>query len=367
MRGNVFIAGLGLIGGSLAKAIKKAHPQAHIVGFDLRESELGLAEALNIIDEQAVSFEEGARKADLIILAVPVLKTEQMIQTLAALPLKDGVLITDTGSTKSRIMKQAELLSEKGTVFIGGHPMAGSHKSGVAASKELLFENAFYLLTPGAAAQEKHVAILKKWLEGTRAKILEVTAQEHDEMTGVISHFPHIIAASLVRQAQKYNEENPLIERLAAGGFRDITRIASSNPEMWKDISLHNKEILLSLLTDWRDEMNGVLSILEAEDEEKLYRYFNEAKEFRDGLPAASKGAIPAFYELYVDVPDYPGIISELTGYLADERISITNIRIVETREDVFGVLVISFQSEKDRLRAKQCIEQKTTYDLFLA
>jgi prephenate dehydrogenase len=223
------------------------------------------------------------------------------------------------------------------------------------------------LLTPGDAAKEKHVAILKKWLEGTRAKILEVTAKEHDEMTGVISHFPHIVAASLVHQARKFNEENPLIERLAAGGFRDITRIASSNPEMWKDISLHNKETLLALLTDWRDEMNGVLSILESEDEEKLYHYFSEAKAFRDGLPAASKGAIPAFYEMYVDVPDYPGVISELTGYLADERISITNIRIVETRDDVFGVLVISFQNEKDRMRAKQCIEQKTTYDLFLA
>ncbi len=367
MRGNVFIAGLGLIGGSLAKAIKKAHPGAHVIGFDLRESELGLAEALDIIDEKAASFEEGAKSADLIIIAVPVLKTEEMIEKLARIQLKKDVLVTDTGSTKSRIMKRARLLEEQGVAFIGGHPMAGSHKSGVAAAKELLFENAFYLLTPGGAAEEKHLAILKKWLEGTRAKILEVTAEMHDEMTGVISHFPHIIAASLVHQARKFNAENPLIERLAAGGFRDITRIASSNPEMWKDISLHNKEVLMTLLSDWRDEMNSVLSILEQEDELGLYNYFNDAKVFRDGLPPSSQGAIPAFYELYVDVPDYPGVISELTGYLADERISITNIRIVETREDVFGVLVISFQNEKDRLRAKQCIEQKTTYDLFLA
>ncbi|OMP65858.1 prephenate dehydrogenase [Domibacillus epiphyticus] len=367
MRGNVFIAGLGLIGGSLAKAVKKAHPQAHIIGFDLRESELGLAEALNIIDEKAASFESGAAGADLIILAVPVLQTEQMIERLASLPLKIGVLITDTGSTKSRIMKKAHILEERGIAFIGGHPMAGSHKSGVAASKELLFENAFYLLTPGVAAEEKHVAILKKWLEGTRAKILEVTAEQHDQMTGVISHFPHIIAASLVHQARKFNHDNPLIERLAAGGFRDITRIASSNPEMWKDISLHNKDILLTLLSDWRDEMNEILSILEKEDEDGLYRYFDDAKTFRDSLPARSQGAIPSFYELYVDVPDYPGVISELTGYLAEERISITNIRIMETRDDVYGVLVISFQNEKDRLRAKSCIEQKTTYDLFLA
>lgn len=367
MRGTVFIAGLGLIGGSLAKAIKQAHPTAHITGFDVRESERGLAEALGVIDEQVDSFEIGAVQADVIVLAAPVLKTEELIEQLAALPLKQGVLVTDTGSTKERIMQKADCLAEKGIVFIGGHPMAGSHKSGVAAAKERLFENAFYLLTPGEAAEEKHVATLKKWLEGTHAKLIEVTAQEHDEMTGVISHFPHVIAAALVHQAQKFNDQNPLIERLAAGGFRDITRIASSSPEMWKDISLHNKQTLLRLLQAWRSEMEQIESILAAENGAALYAYFDGAKQFRDALPQASKGAIPAFYELYIDVPDYPGVISELTGYLAEERISITNIRILETREDVYGVLVISFQNEKDRMRAKQCIEQKTTYDLYLA
>ncbi|MEK4028971.1 MULTISPECIES: prephenate dehydrogenase [Bacillaceae] len=367
MRGTVLVAGLGLIGGSLAKAIKAAHPQAEIIGYDIREGEVGLAEALNIIDRQAGTFQEGAEQADLIILAVPVLQTERLIRQLAEFDLKEEVIITDTGSTKKRIMSCAAILESRHITFVGGHPMAGSHKSGVTAAKELLFENAFYLLTPGEGANEKQVAVLKKWLQGTKAKILEISADDHDHLTGVVSHFPHIIAASLVHQARKYNNSNSLISRLAAGGFRDLTRIASSSPEMWKDISLHNKEVLLTLLCDWKIEMERVIDILKEESAPLLFDYFNEAKEFRDDLPAKAMGAIPSFYDLYVDVPDYPGVISEITAYLAEERISITNIRIVETREDVYGVLVISFQNEKDRMRARQCIEKQTNYDLFLA
>ncbi|OCA92756.1 prephenate dehydrogenase [Pseudobacillus wudalianchiensis] len=367
MRGTVLVAGMGLIGGSLAKAIKAAHPQAEIIGYDIREDEVGLAEALNIIDKKAESFQQGAEQADLIVLAVPVLQTEKLINELAEFTLKEEVIITDTGSTKKRIMSCAAILEDRQITFIGGHPMAGSHKSGVAAAKELLFENAFYLLTPGEGANEKQIAVLKKWLQGTKAKIIEISADDHDRLTGVVSHFPHVIAASLVHQARKYNNSNSLISRLAAGGFRDLTRIASSNPEMWKDISLHNKDVLLTLLHDWKIEMERVIEVLEEESEPLLFDYFNEAKEFRDDLPAKAMGAIPSFYDLYVDVPDYPGVISEVTAYLAEERISITNIRIMETREDVYGVLVISFQNERDRKRAQQCIEKQTNYDLFLA
>ncbi|HEY9578037.1 MAG TPA: prephenate dehydrogenase/arogenate dehydrogenase family protein, partial [Pseudobacillus sp.] len=147
MRGTVLIAGLGLIGGSLAKAIKAAHPQAEIIGYDIRADEVGLAEALNIIDRKAETFQEGAEQADLIILAVPVLQTEKLIKRLAEFRLKKEVIVTDTGSTKKQIMACAAILKSHQISFIGGHPMAGSHKSGVAAAKELLFENAFYLLT----------------------------------------------------------------------------------------------------------------------------------------------------------------------------------------------------------------------------
>lgn len=362
MNGRVFVIGLGLIGGSLALCIKKEHKEVIIKGFDINREQARLAKMLGVIDEGAENIPEGAKDADLIIVSAPVNDTKSIIQALSNLPLKPGVIVTDTGSTKRTIVETAIELKKRGITFIGGHPMAGSHKSGVSAAKEILFENAFYLLTPEEDAEVEKVEILKEWLKGTNAKFLTITPNNHDYLTGIVSHFPHIIAASIVRQTEKLSETEHLIPRLAAGGFRDITRIASSSPKMWKDILLHNREILIELLNQWQQEMNEVKVLLETGNGEEIFEYFFQAKQFRDGLPQKEKGAIPSFYDLYVDVPDYPGVVSEITGYLAQERISITNIRILETREDINGVLVISFQTEEDRQRAEKCILSYTSY-----
>jgi prephenate dehydrogenase len=363
MKGRVFIIGLGLIGGSLALGIKRQHKEASIAGFDINAEQCRLARMLGVIDEAEDSIEEGAAKADLILLAAPVKVTAEILARLGRMHLKKGVIISDAGSTKAEVVKSAAGLKEKGIVFIGGHPMAGSHKSGVIAAKEILFENAFYLLTPEPHVKEKDIMALKEWLAGTKAKFIQVTPEEHDYLTGIISHFPHIIAASLVHQAEKESRSHELVPRLAAGGFRDITRIASSSPEMWRDILLANKGVLLKLLGSWQAEMERVAVMLENQSSEDIQQYFKGAKQFRDDLPQKQKGAIPAFYDLFVDVPDYPGVISEITGYLAKAEISITNIRILETREEIYGVLVISFQTEEDRDRAAACIHHYTAYE----
>ncbi|MGG5253799.1 prephenate dehydrogenase [Neobacillus sp. SM06] len=367
MNGRVFVIGLGLIGGSLALCIKKKHPNAEIVGYDINSKQAGLAKALGVIDASVQTIREGAVRADLIIISAPVKETADIIRQLADLPLKQDVLITDTGSTKQKIVAQAESLKTRKITFIGGHPMAGSHKSGITAAKQILFENAFYLLTPDDHVPAEKIQLLKKWLAATKAKFLILPPDQHDYLTGVVSHFPHIIAASIVQQTEKLAHSQGLIPRLAAGGFRDITRIASSSPGMWRDILLENKDVLLELLDQWQKEMDAVKSLLEEESGQRIYQYFQEAKQFRDGLPVQEKGAIPAFYDLFVDVPDYPGVISEITGYLAKEEISITNIRILESREEIYGVLVISFQTEEDRLRAENCIKTYTTYATFIS
>ena len=363
MKGRVFVIGLGLIGGSLALCIKNEHEDVTIVGFDINSEQARLAKMLGVIDEIATDIHSGAIDADLIIISAPVNKTEEIIQFLATLPLQSEVIVTDTGSTKGKIVESASRLKERGITFIGGHPMAGSHKSGVSAAKEILFENAFYLLTPEDHIENTKVEKLKSWLMGTNAKFLIVTPENHDYLTGIVSHFPHIIAASIVHQTEKLANSESLIPRLAAGGFRDITRIASSSPEMWKDILLHNRDILIELLNQWQVEMNGVKMLLENENSSAIYDYFQQAKQFRDGLPLKEKGAIPAFYDLFVDVPDYPGVISEITGYLAKEDISITNIRIQETREDINGILIISFQTEEDRQKAERCIGNYSSFE----
>ncbi|MGV3465786.1 MAG: prephenate dehydrogenase [Heyndrickxia sp.] len=366
MRGNVFIVGLGLIGGSLALNIKKEHPDAIIYGYDVNEEEIEKAIILKIIDKKAASFQSGSELADLIILATPVLETQKLMEQLVNVPLRENVLITDTGSTKKTIVEKASILHDKGIQFIGGHPMAGSHKSGVTAAKVELFENAFYIFTPSSCQKSEPVNTLKEWFKGTKARFMELSAEDHDEMTGILSHLPHVIASSLVEQAKDAQENYPFLSRLAAGGFRDITRIASSDPTMWASISLLNKDVLVRLLKQWMEKMNHVTELIQEENFEKLYSFFQEAKIFRDELPVHSTGVIHSFYDLFIDIPDYPGIISEITGYLAEERISITNIRILETREDIYGVLRISFQNERDRSLAKVCLEKRTSYDLFI-
>ncbi|MFD2445851.1 prephenate dehydrogenase [Bacillus sp. CGMCC 1.16607] len=362
MEKSVFIIGLGLIGGSLALCIKNVHPNIKIFGYDINKVEMNKAVKLGIIDEMVEDLPKGAKNADFIFISAPVLETAKILGELANLPLKEGVIISDTGSTKVEIVKAAKLLREKNITFIGGHPMAGSHKSGVLAAKSILFENAFYLLTPIDGIADEKIESLKTLLNGTNAKFLIMSAEEHDRLTGVISHFPHLIAASIVHQAEKSSKNQALVPRLAAGGFRDITRIASSSPEMWRDILLHNKAVLVDLLNDWIKEMDYVKEIIEQENAQSIFDYFHKAKQFRDLLPIKEKGAIPAFYDLFVDVPDFPGVISEVTAYLADENISITNIRIIETREEIYGILVISFQTDIDRSRAMECISNKTNY-----
>ena len=363
MKQNVFIIGLGLIGASLALTIKKEHPETAIFGWDL-EATRAIAKEKQIIDHVPTSFEEGAKQADIILLAVPVKTSLVYMEQLMHLELKPNVLVTDAGSTKQEIMTLAQ---QAPFDFIGAHPMAGSHKSGVLAGNVNLFENAYFIFTPPEDASiATRVEELKVLFAGTRAKYVELSATEHDQITGMLSHFPHIIASGLVNQADIFNQAHPRAKQLAAGGFRDITRIASSDPQMWTDILLSNRSFLVELVGQWQAHMDEVVGWLQAGDRDAIYRFFESAKDTRDSLPIHTNGAIPAFYDLFVDVPDQAGVIAETTGILGKAGISIINVKILETREDIIGVLQISFKNQTDLLAAKACIEEQTTYQCRL-
>ena len=366
MTTQVLMVGLGLIGGSLALAIQK-NPDVKVIGYDTDTHTVRKAKKLGVISEMAFSLMDSAKIADVIIFATPVHATVQLMSELQNWSLKQDVIITDTGSTKKVIMEKAKILKQLGITFIGGHPMAESHKSGVEAAKAHLFENAYFLLTPLVNEDENQIRKLQYLLEPTKGKIHLVSAEEHDHMTAVVSHFPHIIAASLVHQLSGENEGYPFTRQLAAGGFRDITRIASSNPVMWRDITVQNRNELIVQLEKWQSEMDNIKTMLIQAEPSHIEHYFSRAKQVRDELPTTSQGALHSVYDLYVDIPDYPGVISEVTGMLAEHMISITNIRIVETREDVFGILVISFQTASDRKRAAAKIETETNYETYIS
>ncbi|MTD30058.1 prephenate dehydrogenase [Planomicrobium sp. YIM 101495] len=363
MMRHVFIIGLGLIGGSLARALQR-NENLLVTGFDSDPLAVTKALKMGVVQEAPRNIEEGVKRADWIIFATPVGATLTLMEQCKTWETKDTAVFSDTGSTKVIIMEAAERL---GLRFIGGHPMAGSHKSGVEAAKDVLFENAFYILTPTAALiGGEEVEQLHELLKVTKAKVHVMQAFEHDEMTAIVSHFPHLIAASLVHQLDK-QEQYPFAKQLAAGGFRDITRIASSNPDMWRDITIQNNPVILAQLDNWMAEMADLKQLLTENNGDSIKQYFNDAKQVRDALPIAGHGAFYSAFDLYVDVPDVPGVLAEVMGHLAEEQISIVNLRILETREDVFGILVISFQTSEDRADAERCLSKRTDFDTYIS
>ncbi len=357
MTKTVFLIGTGLIGGSIALAIKQEH-DVKIIGYDINIEQAKKARQLNVIDEVAEQIQGAAEVADLIILASPVEETVKIMKQLASYKLKDQVLITDVGSTKRNIMELANELWNGDVTFIGGHPMAGSHKTGVESAKAHLLENAFYVLTPQSCTSYEKIEELKHWLRGTKSNFLVLDADEHDYITAVVSHLPHIIASGMVTFTKKHSSRNPFISMLAAGGFRDITRIASSSPRMWTDIVLQNKDRLLQLLQEWILELKNIHSAIQTGNNQIIYGFFEEAKNFRDAIPIRPKGAIPAYYDLYVDIIDQTGAIAKVTSLIAKAEIDITNLNIIEAREGLLGVLQLSFQTEQDRNKAREILEK---------
>lgn len=347
MKKTIAVLGVGLIGGSLAFALKANTPH-HLIGFDVREEYVARALERGLIHEGTTDLQTAVRDADYIFLAAPVEQIYALMDRLVELQIKRGAIVSDVGSTKQRIVEYAKRLTDKQLTFIGGHPMAGSHKSGVEAASERLFENAYYVLTPTDDVAEAEVNRLSQLLEATRAKVIVLEPAEHDRIVGAVSHFPHIIAAALVNQVRDLNQENQWYQRLAAGGFRDITRIASSNPQLWRDILLNNREHLLEIAQVWRDGLDQVMEAVAKRDGQRIERFFSQARDFREQLPERNKGAIQPLYDLYVDIPDHPGEIGRITTLLGAKQINITNIRILENREDIMGVLRITFRNQEE-------------------
>ncbi len=365
MTKTIFIAGLGLIGGSIAKAISQTNDYC-IIGYDTNVKASKYALSQQIIDIQAHNFNEAAKQADVIILATPISETIKLLKTLDQINFTHEVIVTDVSSVKGSIMAVANELSNEKIVFIGGHPMAGSHKTGIQAAKEHLFENAIYVLTPTHNCSNTKVAELKEILAGTKSHFIILKPEEHDEMTSVISHFPHLIASSLVHQARKWEQKHAYIPDLAAGGFRDITRIASSNPKLWQDIFYHNGRKMISLLDEWIKEMTSLKKMLAENQKEQMINYLTTAKDYRDGLNKDKKGAIPSFYDFYVDIKDQPGAIALVVQILAVKEINIKNIQILEIRDGINGALRISVPTKEAQSESVKLLT-KHGYDVTVA
>lgn len=351
------IIGVGLIGGSLGMSLRGRRLAGEVVGAGSRVEDLRLAVQLGAVDRYAASPAEGAAGADLVIIATPVSAALPVMREILT-RLAPGAVVTDVGSTKAAIVREAEKMLPPGISFVGGHPMAGSEHSGVGGADPYLFENAFYLITPTPDTNIEALEKVKKLAVGVGAKVVEIDPEKHDLAVAAISHLPHLLAAALVNTVTRMPESESVLP-FAAGGFRDTTRIAAGSSLMWRDIFMTNRDQVLKMLRDFRAELDLFERSLKEGNMDLIQSDLEEARTARAALPSKTRGYLPALFEIILTVPDQPGIIAGFAVYLAESGVNITNIEILRVREGEGGTIRVGFSTEQEQENAVRVLRKK--------
>lgn len=336
--------GLGLIGGSIAKIIKEKYPETEMIAIASRESTIQAAYADGIITNDAMLLLEAFSDCDILFLCGPVKVNVDYLTRLADL-LPAHCIITDVGSVKGDITKAVADLGLTSR-FIGGHPMAGSEAIGYDHSSPYLLENAYYILTVTDDFDKDRLADFSAFIASLGALTLIMSPEKHDFATACISHLPHVIAASLVNFVAENDFADETMKTIAAGGFRDITRIASSSPVMWQHICATNKDEILRAAALYQKSLQDFITSISDQKEDDVIKLFSSAKDYRDDLPLKKQGVLPSSYEFYLDLADEAGAIATIATTLAANGISIKNIGIVHNREFEKGVLRIELYDQ---------------------
>jgi prephenate dehydrogenase len=272
------VIGVGLIGGSFALALKQAKSVSHVIGVGRNAANLKLARERGIIDAIAPDPGAAARDADLVLVATPVAQFPAVFSSLA----ESKALITDGGSTKRDVIAAArKALGKKIGRFVPAHPIAGAEKSGAAAAKAELFRDKRVVLTPLPENSKQSILKIEEAWKASGARVSRMDAEEHDAVLAAVSHLPHVLAYALVHDVAKRNNSEQLFS-FAAGGFRDFTRIASSHPEMWRDICLANRDRLLQELKLYANELGSIRKLIDKGDGAGLEKLFAAAREARN-------------------------------------------------------------------------------------
>lgn len=280
---HLAIAGVGLIGGSFARALRRAGAVRKITGIDISSANLEEALALGICDEITQDAASGVRSADVVFISVPVCATmDVMAQIVPA--LSAGAIVTDGGSVKNTIVRECEALLPHGCHFVGGHPIAGTEFSGPAASIATLYQGKRCILTPSASTDASALDKIAALWRLTGADVCYMEPGHHDRIFAEISHLPHAVAYALVHAVGTADVEGENVLSYTAGGFRDFTRIASSDPVMWRDIALMNREALLNSIDGFSASLDKLRTLISNGDKDGLSDFFTIAKRFRDGI-----------------------------------------------------------------------------------
>ncbi len=280
---KLVIIGVGLIGGSLSLALKQAGAVGQVVGCGRNRQNLEKGLSLGILDSYSDDIAEAVVGADIVVAAVPLGAMQSVFEQM--LPgLGDNTIVTDVGSAKASVVQAARLaLGDRFHQFVPGHPIAGNERSGVEAGFATLFQNRRIILTPIPENIPAQTGRIVSMWETCGATVESMSIEHHDKVLAATSHLPHMLAYALVHHLSHLNEHEEIF-RYAAGGFRDFTRIASSDPVMWRDVCLANGPALLELIEQYQQEMSRIASAIEQGDGDQLSKLFSRAKSERDLL-----------------------------------------------------------------------------------
>ena len=359
---TVGFIGLGLIGGSLAKAIKMYYPEIRILAYMRSRDTLEAAVREGTVDQACEAVDEAFASCDLIYLCAPVSTNARYLEKLKTF-LPDSCLLTDVGSTKTDIHEKVRALGLTDR-FIGGHPMAGSEKTGYENAKPHLIENAYYIITPGEKVPAGTVEQFTAFTASLKALPLVLDYRQHDFITACVSHLPHLIASSLVELVKDLDSPQELMKQIAAGGFKDITRIASSSPEMWEQVCMTNSSNILKALEHYQGQLETLHRQLEEKDSKGIHSFFAAARDYRNSIPDTSAGPLKKVYAFYCDMVDEAGGIATLATILASGGISLKNIGIIHNREFEEAVLRVELYDEEAYQKAVALL-RKYRYTIY--
>ena len=355
---KIGFVGLGHIGGSVAKTIHRIYPGIELIAFDTSEETLREAHKEGLIREGYSEIGEAFSGCDYIYLCAPVLNnTEYLKDVKPFAEANPDLLITDVGSVKTGIHEKViEYGLEEN--FIGGHPMCGTEHTGFSHSTAYMLENAWYIITPTAKTDPRKLAEFRTFTDSLDALTMVLDYKEHDFTVGSISHLPHVISATLVNLVKKLDNKEGTLRTVAAGGFKDITRISSSSPLMWENICEANRGQILELLDTYIDSLQNSRDIIAEGNGEKIYSFFEEARDYRDSFSENVSGPISRSFSIYCDLVDEAGGIATIATILAASNISIKNIGITHNREFQDGALGIEFYTYEARTKAADLLRK---------
>ncbi|MBI5464623.1 MAG: prephenate dehydrogenase [Ignavibacteriales bacterium] len=350
---SISIVGVGLIGGSFGLAIKKRFRHSRVIGFD-KPSVLRRALQRKAIDAAASTLAEAAA-SDMVLLAMPINEIVRQLPWLAP-HVSPDTIVTDVGSVKSEIVATAARIFPHGN-FIGGHPMAGVELTGIDAAHPLLFENAVYVLTPVSTTHRDKLQRLADFLHALGARVMVLDAKVHDRVASAVSHLPQLTAVALMNVVGKKHEEAAKHLNLAAGGFRDLTRIASSKFDIWKDILQSNAVEIDAALKMFIEELESYRKSIKSQPDQ-LESEFTSSRALRIRIPKTMKGFLYPLSDIFVFVKDKPGQLAKITSLLGESELNIKDIEVVKVREGTGGTFRLSFANDAEKDFAKRILEK---------